>query len=113
MYVFSPSVGAFLTPPLQPPGIWSKQRLPGLILNSLVSQSAIHEVSAVDGLNESLRYWHDHVLVDGKTKDELKTTSSWIDVRDLSEAHVRALKEEKAGGERLIVCAGTMFRLHK
>ena len=30
----------------------------------------------------------------------------WIDVRDLGEAHVRALETEAAGGERIIVSAG-------
>ncbi|KAJ7829525.1 NAD-P-binding protein [Mycena olivaceomarginata] len=30
----------------------------------------------------------------------------WIDVRDLALAHVRALKKEEAGGERIIITAG-------
>jgi nucleoside-diphosphate-sugar epimerase len=30
----------------------------------------------------------------------------WIDIRDLALAHVRALKKEEAGGERIIITAG-------
>ena len=30
----------------------------------------------------------------------------WIDVRDLAEAHVLAIKKQEAGGERIIVSAG-------
>lgn len=36
----------------------------------------------------------------------LAQSSGWIDVRDLGEAHVRALEKEAAGGERIIVSAG-------
>jgi hypothetical protein len=75
------------------------------------SQPAIHEVSTINGLNESLLQWHDYVLVDKRSEAELKRASSWVDVRDLTEAHIRALKEdsEKAGGERIIVSAGRLF----
>lgn len=39
------------------------------------------------------------------TTEALTTTgSSWIDVRDLAEAHTRALEKAEAGGERIIVC---------
>lgn len=31
---------------------------------------------------------------------------NWIDVRDVAEAHVRALTTPKAGGERFIIAAG-------
>jgi hypothetical protein len=33
--------------------------------------------------------------------------AAWIDVRDLGLAHQLALEKEEAGGERLIVSAGT------
>jgi len=52
--------------------------------------------------------WRYFVLVGGRTEAELKQNSGWVDVRDLGEAHVRTLKEEKAGGERIIVSAGTL-----
>jgi nucleoside-diphosphate-sugar epimerase len=32
--------------------------------------------------------------------------SSWIDVRDLAIAHVKAIENEEAGGERIIVAQG-------
>lgn len=31
---------------------------------------------------------------------------NWVDVRDVAEAHVLALKEEQASGQRLVVSAG-------
>ena len=31
---------------------------------------------------------------------------SWVDVRDLAEAHVLALERESAGGQRIIASAG-------
>lgn len=44
----------------------------------------------------------------GKSEDALaKETDSWIDVRDLALAHVLALEKEAAGGERIIISAGT------
>lgn len=33
-------------------------------------------------------------------------SSCWIDVRDLAEAHVLAIKKQEAGGERIIVSEG-------
>ncbi|GLB36862.1 putative D-lactaldehyde dehydrogenase [Lyophyllum shimeji] len=68
----------------------------------------IHDVKGVDSLNTSARQWHDTVLVDGKPKDFLTTQgASWIDVRDVAEAHVLALEKEAAGGERIIISAGS------
>ena len=34
---------------------------------------------------------------------------AWVDVRDLSRAHVLAAQTAKAGGNRIIVSAGTFF----
>ncbi|TFK38834.1 D-lactaldehyde dehydrogenase [Crucibulum laeve] len=36
----------------------------------------------------------------------MRQTASYVDVRDLAQAHVLALQREDAGGERIIVCAG-------
>ena len=74
-----------------------------------LSQPAIHDVSNINSLNESLRQLHDAILLEGKTEEELKPGSSWVDVRDLAEAHVRALRVQEAGGERIIISAGTPF----
>lgn len=40
-----------------------------------------------------------------------KTGSSWIDVRDLAEAHVLALENQEAGGERIIISGGKFYPL--
>ncbi|KAL0574028.1 hypothetical protein V5O48_001175 [Marasmius crinis-equi] len=44
----------------------------------------------------------------GKTLEVLTAKqSNWIDVRDIAEAHARALLKEQAGGSRIIVSAGS------
>jgi nucleoside-diphosphate-sugar epimerase len=44
----------------------------------------------------------------GATNEFLAATGTcWIDVRDLANAHVISLEKEAAGGERIIVSAGT------
>ncbi|KAF8060711.1 D-lactaldehyde dehydrogenase [Lyophyllum atratum] len=69
---------------------------------------AIHGVNDIASLNTSARQWYDTVLVEGKPKDFLTTQgSAWIDVRDVAEAHVLALEKEEAGGERIIISAGS------
>ncbi|KAF8999630.1 hypothetical protein BDQ17DRAFT_1308413 [Cyathus striatus] len=68
---------------------------------------AIHEIPNLKALNTSLKAWYEIVVknVPG-TKASLEASNAWIDVRDVAEAHVRALEKETAGGERIIVSAG-------
>ena len=72
----------------------------------MYSQPVIHEVSTPDSLNTSAKQWYDVVVKAESTPSALLQGSCWIDVRDLGEAHVRALEKEAAGGERIIVSAG-------
>jgi nucleoside-diphosphate-sugar epimerase len=55
-------------------------------------------------------WWNQVVDIpsEGLTKEALgiKGGNTWVDVRDLAEAHVRALEREGAGGERIIVSGG-------
>ncbi|KAK0199490.1 D-lactaldehyde dehydrogenase [Desarmillaria ectypa] len=77
---------------------------------SVVFGPFIHEASSVDSLNESARVWYNTVATansGGKSPEFLATQgSSWIDVRDLAEGHVRALETPAAGDERIIISAG-------
>ncbi|KAF9442584.1 D-lactaldehyde dehydrogenase [Macrolepiota fuliginosa MF-IS2] len=60
------------------------------------------------GLNTSLKSWYDAVVADGPKSQELSYTSNaWVDVRDAALAHVLALQKEAAGGERIVVSAGS------
>jgi len=68
---------------------------------------ALHEVNSVKALNESLSQLYDSIFNKDKTAEDLKGTSAWVDVRDLGEAHVRALRMAEAGGERIIVSSGS------
>ncbi|PCH42483.1 NAD(P)-binding protein [Wolfiporia cocos MD-104 SS10] len=71
---------------------------------------AIHEVGAPEALNESMHDWFHTVFKGSKTATQLSSVgSSWIDVRDLAEAHTLALKREEAGGERIIVSEGAFM----
>ncbi|CCM04264.1 uncharacterized protein FIBRA_06433 [Fibroporia radiculosa] len=67
----------------------------------------IHEVSAAEALNESMHDWFYSIFKGSKNAKQLSTIgSSWVDVRDLAEAHVLAIKRPEAGGERIIVSEG-------
>ncbi|KAG5351252.1 hypothetical protein C0989_007228 [Termitomyces sp. Mn162] len=77
------------------------------VLNpSYVFGPPVHELKSSDALGTSLRLWYDVVVVGGQTEDFLKTGLAFIDVRDVAEAHVLALENEAAGGERIIISAG-------
>ncbi|KAJ3506176.1 hypothetical protein NMY22_g17338 [Coprinellus aureogranulatus] len=71
---------------------------------------AIHEIPSnkPENLNTSLKAWYDFVVSNAspKTRDQLAFSNSWVDVRDLADAHVLALEKEAAGGERIIVTQG-------
>jgi nucleoside-diphosphate-sugar epimerase len=66
----------------------------------------MHEVSSVESLNTSVNIFYQ--IVKGAKKDEELSDSagSWIDVRDVAQAHLRAIQVENAGGSRYIISAG-------
>ncbi|KAF9489182.1 NAD(P)-binding protein [Pleurotus eryngii] len=71
----------------------------------------IHEVASREALNTSSAHLLDLLLTPSSSPNAMSTEaltttgSSWIDVRDVAEAHTRALERAEAGGERIIVCA--------
>ncbi|KAJ7597563.1 D-lactaldehyde dehydrogenase [Mycena floridula] len=69
-----------------------------------------HEVPNPASLNVSTKQWYETVFHDElkaePSAEFLLSGNSWVDVRDLAEAHVLALEKESAGGERFIVSAG-------
>ncbi|KAG6917262.1 hypothetical protein DXG01_003209 [Tephrocybe rancida] len=68
----------------------------------------IHEIRNIDALNASSRQWYDAVLGNTQSETFLKVQgSAYIDVRDVAEAHTLALEKEAAGGERIIISAGS------
>jgi len=63
----------------------------------------IHEVPKVESLNTSVNIFY-KVLKGDKTDDELAAHAGcWIDVRDLAQAHMRAIQVEEAGGSRYVL----------
>ncbi|KAF5320412.1 hypothetical protein D9611_010717 [Ephemerocybe angulata] len=66
--------------------------------------------SASDLSTTSKLWWYSVVQPSSKLGvPPLSTPNAWVDVRDLAEAHVRAMETEKAGDERIIVAEGTFF----
>lgn len=66
----------------------------------------LHEVGSPDKLNTSMADWYRTVIKGMRTDEELFTIStSWVDVRDLADAHTLALQKEEASGQRIIISA--------
>ncbi|KIW17919.1 hypothetical protein PV08_05114 [Exophiala spinifera] len=63
-------------------------------------------VTSLNGLNTSNEFFRDLIL--GKFQDHLPPTIAhiWVDVRDLAQAHVRALEVSEAANSRFFVAAG-------
>ena len=59
-------------------------------------------------MNESLRFFWDNVISEtAKTHwqtEGVRMVYNWVDVRDLADAHVLALENEVASGERINIC---------
>jgi len=67
----------------------------------------IHEANAAAELNTTMHDWFYSVFMGSKDAEQLSTVgSSWIDARDLGEAHVLAINKEAASGHRIIVSEG-------
>ncbi|KAK0464594.1 D-lactaldehyde dehydrogenase [Desarmillaria tabescens] len=69
----------------------------------------VHEVTTVDSLNPSNKFWYNAIVKEDFDGFSPLTTPGhgWIDVRDVATAHVRAMEVPSAGGERIIVSAGS------
>ncbi|PBK61528.1 D-lactaldehyde dehydrogenase [Armillaria solidipes] len=67
----------------------------------------INEVANPQSLGYATNEWYNIVVSGSMSPEDMATQGHcWVDVRDLAEAHVRALFVEAAGGERIIVSAG-------
>ncbi|TFK38822.1 D-lactaldehyde dehydrogenase [Crucibulum laeve] len=66
----------------------------------------IHAVTTPLNLNASLQIFYAHVFsptYSPKSEEALKASTSWVDVRDVADAHIMALQKEKASGHRFII----------
>lgn len=67
----------------------------------------LHEVSAPSELNTSSKDWFMAVFKNAKAPEFLATfQNSWVDARDISIAHVKAIEIPEAGGNRFIISSG-------
>lgn len=70
----------------------------------------IQELSSPEQLNASISEYYKAVMKTDVDVDFLtKTRLSWVDVRDISLAHVLALEKEAAGDQRILVSAGSFL----
>ena len=73
----------------------------------LVFGPVVHSLKSLGQLNTSNELIRD--LMQGKYKSEVLPQARvffWVDVRDLAEAHVKAVDVKEAGGKRFFVTAG-------
>ena len=72
----------------------------------LVLGPVIHYLNSLEAINTSNQRVRDLVL--GKYRDELPPSAVfiWVDVRDLAEAHVKAIEVPEAAGQRFLITAG-------
>ncbi|KJA22025.1 hypothetical protein HYPSUDRAFT_41417 [Hypholoma sublateritium FD-334 SS-4] len=69
---------------------------------------AIHDFTTVASLNTSAQMWISTVTSSTPLpKEHLLYSEAWVDVRDVALAHVLVLEKPDAGGERIIVSAGS------
>jgi len=69
----------------------------------------IHEVDKPEDLNASASEWFRVLYKNSKNDEEVVASMySWVDVRDVAEAHVVALEKPDAGGERILFSAGML-----
>ena len=73
---------------------------------TFIAQPGIQEIKSLESLNTSLLEWYNKVVLGQNLETAATQGSSWIDVRDLSIAHMKAIENEEAGGERIIVSQG-------
>ena len=72
----------------------------------LVLGPIVHYLNSLDGLNTSNQRVRD--IVQGKAKDEIPPTGTfiWVDVRDLAACHVLAMEKDGAANKRFFITAG-------
>ena len=75
------------------------------------NQPVIHEVANPSSLSLTPSLFYRYAADAEKSEEAgneflAKTGSSWVDIRDLADAHRLSLEIEEAGNERLIINAG-------
>ena len=72
----------------------------------LVFGPIVHYLNSLDSLNTSNQRVRD--MLQGKAKEQIPETGVfiWVDVRDLADAHVKAMETEEAANKRFFVTEG-------
>ena len=75
----------------------------------MVFGPTMQQIKDISGINTSIGAFFQSISDPSVYKDKAATTArrlNFVDVRDVSEAHIRALEVERAGGERFIISNG-------
>ncbi|KAF8991953.1 D-lactaldehyde dehydrogenase [Cyathus striatus] len=74
----------------------------------LVLGPSLQDIQTPDAFTSSMKTFYSVVLNPNSQLKEstLRTSSCWVDVRDIAEAHIQALERSEAGGQRFLVNAG-------
>ncbi|PPQ89828.1 hypothetical protein CVT25_007529 [Psilocybe cyanescens] len=72
-----------------------------------INPATLPLLDSSEGVPASLEYWYINMCKE-QLDEALGGTYGYVDIQDVVAAHVEALKQEAAGGERFIVCAGTV-----
>ncbi|KAI0696533.1 NAD(P)-binding protein [Cytidiella melzeri] len=76
---------------------------------SFVHGPFLHDVASPENLNTSLQGVYDAIIKGGMSDGELAAfRGSWVDVRDVADAHVLSLQKEEAGGQRITIASGPL-----
>ena len=72
----------------------------------------LHQVKSIDTLNVSSLWFYNALFskdesISKDTLHDILLPRGWVDVRDVANAHVRALTTPGAGGQRFIISAGS------
>ncbi|TBU27344.1 NAD(P)-binding protein [Dichomitus squalens] len=68
----------------------------------------IHDVKKPEEMGTSMLMWYNYVVKGAVSNETLANDgATFVDVRDIAEAHTRAFKTPAAGGQRFIICAGS------
>ncbi|KAH9487420.1 Putative NADPH-dependent methylglyoxal reductase GRP2 [Psilocybe cubensis] len=65
------------------------------------------DFKSLNELSRSVQVWYEFVAMD-QPEEYLQATLSYVDIGDVTLAHVEALKKEAAGGQRIILSSGCM-----
>lgn len=73
-------------------------------------QPQFQDFKSLNEISRSVQVWYEFMAME-QVEEFLQSTLAYVDIRDVTLAHVESLKKEAAGGHRIILSAGLLFFL--